>query len=411
MAGARKRPNPGGKFQAWFVDAAGKRQFFTGTHDRRETLAMARKLEDEHKQVRLGYREPPRSASKHAARLYSEAVGEYVSWGLSCGGRGGRGWAKIHARQKQKNLEWWAEHLGLASLGDLPGILPRAEAALRELQGRGLSGKSIMDRVESIKSFCRWAERRGFLDHDPTKGLTRFDTTPTRIYRALTREELAKLLAAVPEERQLIYTLAVATGLRRSELKTLKVSDLNLDMQALNLRAEITKNKKSGLQPLSPWLLDWLLAATQGSDPDAPLLAGFPGNPTETFYKDLKAAGIPRFVVGEGSATLHSLRVTFATLLIEEGADIKTAQTLMRHSTPTLTLNRYAKARRERLVDAAAKVGEIAREAVESGEFCATSVLPKTAFAVSGYPVRGILEGDTGFEPATPGSGGRCSIH
>jgi hypothetical protein len=46
MAGARKRTNRSGKFQGWFVDATGKRKFFTLTHDKGETLAMARKLED-----------------------------------------------------------------------------------------------------------------------------------------------------------------------------------------------------------------------------------------------------------------------------------------------------------------------------------------------------------------------------
>lgn len=50
--------------------------------------------------------------------------------------------------------------------------------------------------------------------------------------------------------------------------------------------------------------------------------------------------------------------MTYITLIVEAGADIKTAQTLARHSTPQLTLNVYAKVRPERLVDATEKVGE-----------------------------------------------------
>ena len=65
MAGVRKKPNPGGKYHGWFVDAIGKRKFFTGTHNKAETLRIAERLEDEHRQIRLGYRPVPRSTDKH----------------------------------------------------------------------------------------------------------------------------------------------------------------------------------------------------------------------------------------------------------------------------------------------------------------------------------------------------------
>src|SRR5262245_35114228 len=56
MAGVRKKPIQGGKYQGWFIDAMGKRRFFTGTRAKTETLRIAQRLEDEHRQVRLGYR-------------------------------------------------------------------------------------------------------------------------------------------------------------------------------------------------------------------------------------------------------------------------------------------------------------------------------------------------------------------
>jgi len=62
---------------------------------------------------------------------------------------------------------------------------------------------------------------------------------------------------------------------------------------------------------------------------------------------------------------------------MEEGADIKTAMTLMRHATPDLTVNRYAKARRERLVDLAQAVGEPVLAGTENELKCATGVQPK----------------------------------
>jgi len=54
----------------------------------------------------------------------------------------------------------------------------------------------------------------------------------------------------------------------------------------------------------------------------------------------------------------HSLRNAFTTLVIDSGANVKEAQSLLRHSTPELTMNVYARARPERLVELADRVGE-----------------------------------------------------
>lgn len=88
MAGVRREPNPGGKFHGWFYDSVGKRIFFTGTRNRAETLRMAERLEDEHRQVRLGYRPAPLSFDKHRSRPFVEVMVEYLAWGESQGGRG-----------------------------------------------------------------------------------------------------------------------------------------------------------------------------------------------------------------------------------------------------------------------------------------------------------------------------------
>jgi len=365
---------------------------------------MAERLEDEHRQIRLGYREPPKSTSKHKTRPFAEVKDEYLAWGKAQGGIGGRAWSQKHAYYKRSYLEWWGKRLTLETLGDLEDILPKVEATLRELPTKGHAGKTLMNRAEALKSFCLWCESRGYLDHNPIKGLERFDTTPRKTYRALTRQELKQLLAAVPEARQLVYAVAYSTGLRRGELRALRVSDLNTDFQALNLRAEITKNRKPGLQPLPLWLMKRLQESVKGKAPNEPLLA-VPGNTTQRFYQDLEKAGIPRFIPGEGNTTFHSLRATFATLLIEEGADLKTAMTLMRHSTPDLTVNRYAKSRREKLVELTETVGEIARAGMEKESKCAISVHLEGAGLETNGKEKEIMERETGFEPASSSLG------
>ena len=90
MAGVRKKPTTSGKYQGWFVDAAGKQRFFTGTRSKTATQHLAERLEDEHRQVRLGYRPAPQAADKQRHRSVEEVKGEYVAWGESQGGRKGK---------------------------------------------------------------------------------------------------------------------------------------------------------------------------------------------------------------------------------------------------------------------------------------------------------------------------------
>ena len=106
MAGVRKKPNPGGKYHGWFIDAAGKRKFFTGTRSKADTLRITERLEDEHRQIRLGYRSAPTSADRYRLRLFKEVATEFLSWGSVQGGRGGRGWAPVHAHNRRVQLEW-----------------------------------------------------------------------------------------------------------------------------------------------------------------------------------------------------------------------------------------------------------------------------------------------------------------
>ncbi len=70
MAGVRKKPRKNGKYQGWFTDQNGKRKFFEGTKNRAETRRMADRLEDEHRQIRLGYR--PRNVSSKMRHAFPE---------------------------------------------------------------------------------------------------------------------------------------------------------------------------------------------------------------------------------------------------------------------------------------------------------------------------------------------------
>ena len=295
-------------------------------------------------------------------------------WGEAQGGRGGRPWSDLHAQRRRNSLESWQERLHLETLADLDGILPRVEQALRERQSHGLAGKTLQNDVEALKAFCRWCVKRGYLLVDPLAALVPFDITARTTRRALTGAEVRALLDAAPEHRRLLYEVALCSGLRAKELRSLSVADLDVERGGLHLRAEWTKNRKSGFQPLPGELLRRLILLSEsrgaltlygryrkrnaGSKdvPNEPLLY-VPQNTSRTFSIDRETAGIKKQTFS-GTVDFHALRVTYVTFIFNARANVKEAQTLARHSTPHLTLNVYGRAEQDRLKELAEAVGE-----------------------------------------------------
>jgi hypothetical protein len=204
MVGVRKEPKKGGKYQGWFIDDTGTRKFFHGTCNRAETLRITQRLEDEHRQIRLGYRPTRTSADKYRHSSFTEVKDEYTAWGIAQGGRDGRPWGKTHIRNRHTHLEWWQGQLGLETLADVEGILPRVEEALRALQAQGRAGKALANYAEALAAFCDWCVQRGYLAVDPLQSLGTFDTTPRTQCRAMTAEEITTLLRVCAPHRRII---------------------------------------------------------------------------------------------------------------------------------------------------------------------------------------------------------------
>jgi len=160
---------------------------------------------------------------------------------------------------------------------------------------------------------------------------------PHRLPVVLSREEVARLLAAVrnPKHRAAL-SVAYGAGLRVSEVIALKVGDV--DGQRMMLRVEQGKGRKDRYALLSPVLLEtlrswWRLARQQGR-----MLPGgwlFPGmDPTDPItprqlnravHQAATTAGIDKRV------SLHTLRHSFATHLLEQKVDIRVIQVLLGH--------------------------------------------------------------------------------
>lgn len=371
-----------------YVDRYAQRRVATGTTTKRATEDLAAEIELREKKIRMRLIPPPKAAAE--IRAYSKTTAEYIESGKLNGGRRGFGWSKEHARHRRLHLAFWGKRLSLRNIQDID--LVRTERALQDLKAKGNKNKTLANKVEALKAFCLWCTERGYLESDPLAGLRPFDTTPEVPHRAFTPEELAAFLAVVPPARSIVYRVALATGYRMSELRALRVRDLDRFGPSLPLAGEFTKNRKDARQPISQELAGDLESLTVDRLGEEPLLS-MPRNHTahENFVRDLEAAGLAgKRETAEGKLTFHSLRVNYVNGLVTSGADLKTVMELARHSSAFMSMQRYAKPNMSRL-----------REAAEAAERASLSTIgaQRTGIAVAGGALSPEAEGSCNWRP------------
>ncbi len=191
-------------------------------------------------------------------------------------------------------------------------------------------------------------------------GLT-LDTLPATVERARQRliknPELIHELERLGRERALIYKTLVLTGLRKGELASLTVGQLDLSgpMPFVVLDAADEKNRQGSTIPLradlAADLRNWLADAPKpaslrlrdhNATPDSqrPLFT-VPAGLVRILDRDLLAAGIDKRDERGRTIDVHALRHSFGTLLSKGGVAPRTAQAAMRHSSIDLTMNTY----------------------------------------------------------------------
>ena len=173
--------------------------------------------------------------------------------------------------------------------------------------------------------------------------------------------DLIVQLARTGYERALIYRTLVLTGLRKGELASLTVGQLDFDgpVAYAILNAADEKNRRGSSIPLradlaaelSSWLAYRLCELqAEACDDGRPIPLRLPASTplfhvatglTRILDRDLAVAGIPKRDERNRVVDVHALRVTFCTYLSLAGVPLRTAQEAMRHCKPELTANIY----------------------------------------------------------------------
>lgn len=216
---------------------------------------------------------------------------------------------------------------------------PDVLSFLQYLKKEGLNSKSIARAIVTLRNFFKFLILDGIIRHDPTVNLDAPKSWQT-LPKFLTLEEI-ELLFSQPDSAEeigirdrAILELLYATGLRASELVALKVSDVNLEMGLLSC---IGKGSKERTVPLGrsaiEWLKKYLVVRHRwlGQKPSSVLLVTPRGTPMS---RQMLWKLVTRYAkkAGIGRVTPHMLRHTFATHLLEHGADLRSVQMLLGHA-------------------------------------------------------------------------------
>jgi len=155
---------------------------------------------------------------------------------------------------------------------------------------------------------------------------------PRKAPVVLSREEVARLLEAAPGIKyKAALSVAYGAGLRISEVANLKVSDI--DSQRMTLRVEQGKGQRDRTVMLSPRLLQLLREWWHAARPQVWLFPGQnPINPVTARQLNRAVTAAKNLAGISKRVSPHTLRHSFATHLLEQGADIRVIQVLLGHA-------------------------------------------------------------------------------
>jgi integrase/recombinase XerD len=260
-----------------------------------------------------------------------------------------------YRRDLNKFSAWLEKHRDASILqathGDIQGYLAQlvvAQKAKPSSTGRNIS---------SLKRLFRYLLRQGKVSADPT---LQIDTPklPRNLPKSLTEQDVEQLLAAPDVQTPLgqrdrtMFEVLYATGLRVSELVTLRVTQVSMDMGVVRVMG---KGSKERLVPLGEEALDWLrryLADGRGVLLD--------GQTCDAMFVTARGEGMTRqmfwYLVKRHAKhgglnkplSPHTLRHAFATHLLNHGADLRVVQMLLGHADISTT-QIYTHVARERL--------------------------------------------------------------
>jgi len=238
----------------------------------------------------------------------------------------------------------------------------------RTVRGKAYSEKSIKNHYDTLALIFKFAEQQGIVQQNPMRRVSA-PRVQKRTIDALTKEEAYRFFVALQDEPfdfQCALQLLVTAGLRRGECIGLQWQDIDFDFGTLFVRRSVIYNGEVGIivsapktpksvrvVPLMPKTIEMLrrlhtLRAIQYRDTDLKEAYLFckkestfeprdPNSVTKRMARFMRAHDLPPY-------SPHDLRHSCASLLLAEGADVKSVQEILGHADSRTTLDFYVRA-------------------------------------------------------------------
>jgi len=258
----------------------------------------------------LRHLEVERGLSPHTVRAYSADLSRYLEW---------------------------AERSGVDPIGLDHRALRRY---LAELDRARYSRTTIKRRLSAVRSFFGYLMTEGVVASDPASVLTA-PKAPARLPKLVPAEELAALLDAPDPSTpgglrdRALLELLYASGARVSELSTLQLAGLDLPQGQITVMG---KGSKERVLPVHRYavnrLREYLADARPALAGERSASAVFLSSRGNRFSEDAIRRMFKKYLAQTGAArslSPHALRHTFATHLLDQGADLRTVQELLGH--------------------------------------------------------------------------------
>jgi integrase/recombinase XerC len=246
----------------------------------------------------------------------------------------------------------WAERAGLARPADIDRLVLRRY--LSYLATRGFARRSIARKAAALRRYFAWLQRTGVIAADPSTRLTA-PRGDSRLPHVLRPAELDTLLAPPPSDDPVglrdaaVLELLYGSGLRVGELCGLRLADLDLERATVTVWGKGSKQRRVPMsEPSTDAVRAWLRAGR-------PALVVPAVTPDDAVFLNRRGRALTardtRRVLDRRAANPthpHALRHTFATHLLDGGADLRAVQELLGHA-DLATTQLYTHVSKERL--------------------------------------------------------------
>ncbi len=310
----------------------------------------------------LTYLDGERHFSGYTSRCYGADLRQFVEWAAKDLGMSPDGQPEIEAKAYQARVERAqrpapanpAASIGGTTLTDrvLDASSDWIRGFLESLSANDYSAATMARKIATLRSFYKWAERRGVAPANPMTAI-RTPKQGKRLPKSITLDQIEKLLITPPDgevlgirDRAMLETM-YSTGIRVSELVDLNVDDLDEQGEAMRVRG---KGRRERIVPIGTHALAAIGKYTAMVRVDPRFAQLWPNNGAgkplfmnkhggrlssrsvrRKLDKYLKVAGL------DPKISPHTLRHSFATHMLENGADLRSVQEILGHQSLSTT--------------------------------------------------------------------------